>query len=70
MFLGVTADVASWNADGTAFSLLLYDNPLIGESVAFLREREKKNRAPFSVDRERDSLSGGSGRFLFPIRQH
>lgn len=30
MFLGVTADVASWNGDGTAFSLLLYDNPLIG----------------------------------------
>ncbi|CAB1108914.1 unnamed protein product [Ectocarpus sp. CCAP 1310/34] len=31
MFLGVTADVSSWNGDGTAFSLLLYDNPLIGE---------------------------------------
>ena len=27
MFLGVTADVASWNGDGTAFSLLLYDKP-------------------------------------------
>ncbi|CAM9584967.1 unnamed protein product [Phaeothamnion confervicola] len=29
MFLGVTAEVASWNADSTAFSLLLYENPLI-----------------------------------------
>ncbi|CAM9340439.1 unnamed protein product [Choristocarpus tenellus] len=29
MFLGVSADVASWNAEANAFSLLLYDNPLI-----------------------------------------
>lgn len=41
MFLGVTADVTSWNGDGTAFSLLLYDNPLIGELVG-LREDLKK----------------------------
>ena len=27
MFIGVTADVASWNGDGTPFSLLLYDKP-------------------------------------------
>lgn len=36
MFLGVTADVASWNGDGTAFSLLLYDNPLIGGLCMFI----------------------------------
>ncbi|KAG5191179.1 putative transport protein particle component Bet3 [Tribonema minus] len=29
MFLGVVAEVANWNADGTAFSVVLYDNPLI-----------------------------------------
>lgn len=28
MFLGVTADVTSWNPQQTAFSLLLYENPL------------------------------------------
>ena len=28
MFLGVGVDVANWNADKTACSLLLYDNPL------------------------------------------
>lgn len=49
MFLGVTADVASWNADATAFSLLLYDNPLIGES------RLNAVQLPHSV-RERDSV--------------
>jgi hypothetical protein len=29
MFLGVTVEVAAFNAEGTAFSLLLYDNPLV-----------------------------------------
>lgn len=28
MFLGVTAEVTDWNADSTAFSLTLHDNPL------------------------------------------
>jgi trafficking protein particle complex subunit 3 len=28
MFLGVTAEVANWNADSSAFSLIIYDNPL------------------------------------------
>mmetsp|Transcript_19896 Transcript_19896/g.60255 ORF Transcript_19896/g.60255 Transcript_19896/m.60255 type:complete len:159 (-) Transcript_19896:321-797(-) len=28
MFLGVAADVTSWNSEATAFSLLLADNPL------------------------------------------
>ncbi|CAM9317601.1 unnamed protein product [Chrysoparadoxa australica] len=28
MFLGCTADVGGWNADKTAFSLMLYDTPL------------------------------------------
>lgn len=31
MFLGVNAEVAQWNTDGTACSLLIYDNPLTGE---------------------------------------
>ncbi len=30
MFLGISADITSWNADSTAFSLLLYENPLSG----------------------------------------
>ena len=29
MFLGITVEVANWNADYTAFSLLLPDNPLV-----------------------------------------
>jgi hypothetical protein len=28
MFLGVTADIASWNTEGTSFSLILSENPL------------------------------------------
>eukprot|EP01035_Chromulina_nebulosa_P017934 gene17934-23556_t len=28
MFLGITADVTSWNSEGTACSLILYENPL------------------------------------------
>lgn len=28
MFLGVTADVTSWNAECNSFSLVLYENPL------------------------------------------
>ena len=28
MFLGITAEVTSWNAQSTSFSLLLYENPL------------------------------------------
>eukprot|EP01041_Mallomonas_annulata_P006306 gene6304-12762_t len=28
MFLGVTADVSNWNAENTAFSLIIIDNPL------------------------------------------
>uniref|UniRef100_A0AAV1VCW0 Trafficking protein particle complex subunit n=1 Tax=Peronospora matthiolae TaxID=2874970 RepID=A0AAV1VCW0_9STRA len=28
MFLGISADVSQWNAEGTACSLTLYDNPL------------------------------------------
>merc|ERR1712216_179142 len=28
MFLGVSVDVANWNAEKTACSLILYDNPL------------------------------------------
>ena len=30
MFLGISVDVSQWNAEGTACSLLLYDNPLTG----------------------------------------
>ncbi len=29
MFLGVTAEVTSWNPEGTSFSLVLIDNPLV-----------------------------------------
>ncbi|DBA00078.1 TPA: hypothetical protein N0F65_000369 [Lagenidium giganteum] len=29
MFLGINAEVSHWNADNTACSLLIYDNPLI-----------------------------------------
>jgi hypothetical protein len=29
MFLGIAPEVASWNKDNTAFSLLLLENPLI-----------------------------------------
>lgn len=32
MFLGVNAEVAHWNAENNACSLLIYDNPLTGES--------------------------------------
>lgn len=28
MFLGISADITSWNAEMSAFSLLLYENPL------------------------------------------
>ena len=28
MFLGVSADVTSWNAERNSFSLVLYENPL------------------------------------------
>lgn len=31
MFLGVNAEVAHWNAENNACSLLIYDNPLTGE---------------------------------------
>lgn len=30
MFLGINAEVAQWNADNSACSLLIYDNPLTG----------------------------------------
>lgn len=30
MFLGVSAEVAHWNAEGNACSLLIYENPLTG----------------------------------------
>jgi hypothetical protein len=30
MFLGVTAEVTQWNADFTACSLILHENPLAG----------------------------------------
>lgn len=29
MFLGVTASVSSWDADGTCCSIILEDNPLV-----------------------------------------
>jgi dissimilatory sulfite reductase (desulfoviridin) alpha/beta subunit len=29
MFLGVTADVTSWNAEKSTFCLVLYENPLV-----------------------------------------
>lgn len=29
MFLGVTASVTNWDAEGTSFSLVLEDNPLV-----------------------------------------
>ncbi|WOK96366.1 trafficking protein particle complex subunit 3 isoform X2 [Canna indica] len=29
MFLGVAASVTNWDADGTSFSLILQDNPLV-----------------------------------------
>jgi len=28
MFLGINADVTSWNTEGTAFSIVIYENPL------------------------------------------
>lgn len=29
MFLGVTPEITAWNKEGTAFSLILLDNPLV-----------------------------------------
>lgn len=36
MFLGVNAEVAHWNAENNACSLLIYENPLTGASLVTL----------------------------------
>lgn len=70
MFLGVAAEVSAWNADGTACSLLLKENPIASPSRAGSAPCSPRPTTPSRSVRGAALHLRGSAVFWHPVRCH